>query len=81
MLSRLDDFKKQYQLTAKVNIEFSQSYNDERDKHIIADKDRNKLISFTPEEINKNINKLKKLTIKFYMLLVYIFCVGLKLDF
>jgi len=81
LLSRLDDFKKQYQLTAKVNIEFSQSYNDERDKHIIADEDKNKLISFTPEEINKNINKLKKLKIKFYMLLVYIYCEGLKLDF
>ena len=73
LLSRLDDFKKQYQLTAKVNIEFSQSYNDERDKHIIADKDRNKLISFTPEEINKNINKLKKIDDKvLYAFSVYL---------
>ena len=73
LLSRLDDFKEQYQLTAKVNIEFSQSYNDERDKHIIADKDRNKLISFTPEEINKNINKLKKIDDKvLYAFSVYL---------
>lgn len=73
LLSRLDDFKKQYQLTAKVNIEFSQSYNDERDKHIVADKDRNKLISFTPEEINKNINKLKKIDDKvLYAFSVYL---------
>ena len=73
LLSRLDDFKKQYQLTAKVNIEFSQSYNDERDKHIIADKDINKLISFTPEEINKNINKLKKIDDKvLYAFSVYL---------
>ena len=73
LLSRLDDFKKQYQLTAKVNIEFSQSYNDERDKHIIADKDKNKLISFTPEEINKNINKLKKIEDKvLYAFSVYL---------
>ena len=73
LLSRLDDFKKQYQLTAKVNIEFSQSYNDERDKHIIADEDKNKLISFTPEEINKNINKLKKIEDKvLYAFSVYL---------
>ena len=37
LLSRLDDLKKQYQLIANVNIEFSKSYNDERDKHFIAE--------------------------------------------
>ena len=69
--SRLDDFKKQYQLAAKVNIEFSQSY--ERDKHIIADEDKNKLISFTPEETNKNINALKKIEDKvLYAFSVYL---------
>ena len=29
-----NDFKKQYQLIAKVNIEFSKSYNDDRDKQM-----------------------------------------------
>jgi len=73
LLSRLDDFKKQYQLIAKVNIEFSKSYNDERDKHIIADEDKNKLISFTPEEINTNILKLKKIEDKIlYAFSVYL---------
>jgi hypothetical protein len=73
LLSRLDDFKKQYQLIAKVNIDFSKSYNEERDKHIIADEDKNKLISFTPEEINKNINKLTKIEDKvLYAFSVYL---------
>jgi len=73
LLSRLDDFKKQYQLIAKVNIDFSKTYNEERDKHIIADEDKNKLISFTPEEINKNINKLTKIEDKvLYAFSVYL---------
>jgi hypothetical protein len=73
LLSRLDDFKKQYQLIAKVNIDFSKSYNDERDKHTIADKDKNKLISFTTEEINKNIKKLTKIEDKvLYAFSVYL---------
>jgi hypothetical protein len=46
LLSRIDDYKKQYQIAARVNIEFSKQYNDERDKHIIAEKDKDKLISF-----------------------------------
>jgi len=73
ILSRIDDFKKQYQLIAKVNIEFSKNYNDERDKHIIADEDKNKLISFTPEEIKSNIDKLTKIDDK----LLYAFSVYL----
>ena len=73
LLSRLDDLKKQYQLIANVNIEFSKSYNDERDKHIIAEKDVDKLISFTPEEINKNLQKLKTIDDKvLYAFSVYL---------
>ena len=72
-MSRLDDLKKQYQLIANVNIEFSKSYNDERDKHIIAEKDVDKLISFTPEEINKNLQKLKPIDDKvLYAFSVYL---------
>jgi len=73
LLSRIDDFKQQYQIIAKVNIDFSKSYNEERDKHIIADEDKNKLISFSPEEINTNIKKLQKIDDK----LLYAFSVYL----
>ena len=73
LLSRLDDLKKQYQLIANVNIEFSKSYNDELDKHIIAEKDVDKLISFTPEEINKNLQNLKTIDDKvLYAFSVYL---------
>jgi len=73
LLSRLDNLKQQYQVIAKVNIDFSKSYNDERDKHIIADEDKNKLISFTPEEISSNIKKLTKIEDKvLYAFSVYL---------
>jgi hypothetical protein len=64
LLSRIDDYKKQYQIAARVNIEFSKQYNDERDKHIIAEKDKDKLISFSPEEIDANLKKLTNITDK-----------------
>ena len=64
LLSRIDDYKKQYQLAARVNIEFSKQYNDERDKHILAEEDKDKLISFSPEEINANLKKLTNITDK-----------------
>ena len=36
----MDNLKQPYQVLAKVNIDFSKSYNDERNKHIIADEDK-----------------------------------------
>ena len=64
LLSRLEDYKSQYQIAARVNIEFSKQYNDERDKHIIAEEDKDKLISFSPEEIDANLKKLTNITDK-----------------
>ena len=64
LLSRIDDYQKQYQIAARVNIEFSKLYNDERDKHFIAEEDKDKLISFTPEEIDANLKKLTNITDK-----------------
>ena len=64
LLSRIDDYKTQYQLAARVNIDFSKQYNDERDKHILAEEDKDKLISFSPEEIDANLKKLTNITDK-----------------
>lgn len=72
-LSKFDNLKPQYELTSKLNIEFLNKYNEERNKNIISDEDKGKLISFSDEEINNNINKLTDITDK----IIYAFSVYL----
>lgn len=71
ILSRMEEFKKQYQIVSNLNIEYLKNYDEERNKNIILEKDKNKLISFSPEEIKNNLNKLDDITDA----LIYIFSI------
>ena len=72
ILGKLPHFSKEYQQLAKLNIKLSNEYSAERDKHIVKEKDKNKLISFSPQEIKDGIEKLTNLSDKaIYVLSVY----------
>jgi hypothetical protein len=72
ILSRLPLYKQQYQHIAKLNIKLLQDYTAERNKNILKKEDEPKMISFTSEEINSNILKLKNIDDKIiYVLSVY----------
>jgi len=73
ILGKLPTYKKEYQQLAKVNIKLSEEYTDERKKNILKDEDKDKIISFSSEEIEGNIEKLPNINDKMvYVLSVYL---------
>lgn len=58
LLSRFPEFKSQFEIVSELNWKHLKIYDEERNKNIILEKDKNKLISFSPEEIKNNLNKL-----------------------
>ena len=72
ILGKLPTYKKEYQQLAKVNIKLSQEYTDDRKKNILNEEDKDKIISFSSEEIEGNISKLTNINDKMiYVLSVY----------
>lgn len=61
IISRIQEFDKEYQLLAPINTALAKSYSDERDENIVSVKDNQRIINFEPKNIKAKLNSISDL--------------------
>ena len=58
IISRIEEFNKEYQLLAPINTQKAKEYEEDRNKNEVNSKDNKKIFNFEPKFINQIISKI-----------------------
>lgn len=61
IISRIEEFNKEYQLLAPINTQKAKEYEEDRNKNEVNSKDNKKIFNFEPKFINQIISKIKSI--------------------